>query len=246
MYGEEDRVGYSKQRIECVPNSQRMYVGCKYLEDDMDLGTLPWDISLKVDGVRVIQNTATGQVTTRGGEPVLPVIRDAMLASPYNDCELFAGDWSKSISVLRGTLPFNPAMLYGITPCDPRISMGKVALTQQNVKAVLNTVLAAGHEGIVLKRGTSWLKVVPIKYADIRVTGFKEGKGKYVGTLGSIETEHCNVSGMDDAMRNAIWHNRAACMGKLIQVAYREVTTTGKLRFPVFMGFRPDKVTESI
>ena len=82
---------------------------------------------------------------------------------------------------------------------------------------------------------------------NVRITGFKEGTGRLKGTLGSIQTNHGSVgSGFDDKGRYAIWHNRGALMGAIIQVEYREVTEKGKLRFPAFVRFREDKNEESI
>jgi DNA ligase-1 len=45
-------------------------------------------------------------------------------------------------------------------------------------------------------------------------------------------------SGFDDAMRQQIWDNRDACLGKLVTYKYQPHGTIDKPRMPIFKGFR--------
>jgi len=94
--------------------------------------------------------------------------------------------------------------------------------------------------GYEFKRSKLWLKVKPIQELDCKIVGFKEGKGKYVGTLGSIEVviplpkntwsrETTNVSGMTDEDRDYIWKHRKALIGKMAEVSYRKISSKDRL-----------------
>lgn len=234
-------------KSDTIPNSTRNYCKCTYLEPTHTIEKFnAWNLSAKVDGVRLIKNSQTNRVTTRSGEAVLPHIEAAMLASPYIDVELFAGDWSKSISVLRGTLPFTPDMLYGIVPTDPRLNMGVAAMTYERANNIMETLVARGIEGLIMRNGAIWLKVVPLHTADVRIIGFKEGKGRNTGRLGSIETNYGFISGMDDAFRDVIWNNKHVFLNAIIEVEFRERNPSGKFRFARFKRVRADKSTESL
>jgi len=102
--------------------------------------------------------------------------------------------------------------------------------------SILKNILG-GYE---FKRSKLWLKIKPIHELDCKMVGFKEGKGKYVGTLGSIEvviplpknkwsTETTNVSGMTDEDRHYIWKHRKGLVGKILEVAYRKISEKGRL-----------------
>lgn len=94
--------------------------------------------------------------------------------------------------------------------------------------------------GYEFKRSKLWLKVKQIQELDCKIIGFKEGKGKYVGTLGSIEVviplpentwskRSTNVSGMADEDRNYIWRHRRALIGKIVEVSYRKISDKDRL-----------------
>lgn len=230
-----------------IPNTSRSYLKATYLDERMNLGDRPWVWSLKIDGVRLIKDSATQKVTTRNGEEVPWHIAKAVLESGYNDVELFAGSWNDSISVLRGTKPFVSTMIYGLTPLDTRLFMGNKIAEHENVNAIMNHVVKLGHEGLVLRQGCTWIKVVPEKTADVKIVGFKEGTGRLQGTLGSIETTRGFVgSGIDDAMRDVIWANRDKLLGRIVECLYRELHSSGKFRFARFSKLRLDKQDESI
>ena len=93
----------------------------------------------------------------------------------------------------------------------------------------------------------------PTKSADIRINKIIEGKGKYAGVAGSIETNWGNVSSFkeqpdmgDIEFRRKIFLNQKDYIGKIIQVEYRELTEDRKLRFPSLVRIRDDKDYEDI
>lgn len=238
------------QKTEVVPYSNRTYLKATYLEREHTIEHYSeWELSAKVDGVRLILDSTTGKVTTRNGEDVLPHIADAVRQSPYNDVELFAGNWSDSISVLRGTKPFNASMLYGLNPTvDPRLYMGKSKMTYEYAMQIMQTLVDRGIEGLIMRCGSIWMKVVPVHTADVLVIGMKEGNGRKAGTCGALVTNYGNVgSGLSDEMSAALWAQKDRLINRLIvEVEYRERHASGKFRFARFVRPRLDKTTESI
>ncbi len=109
-----------------------------------------------------------------------------------------------------------------------------------------------GYEGFVLKDGNmlNWCKWKPVLTADLVVLGFKDGQGKYLGTLGSLQlglhdgTFICNCSGMDDTTRDYISENEDKILGSVVEVSYQRRDSGGGLRHPRFARFRDDKTRE--
>jgi ATP-dependent DNA ligase len=116
----------------------------------------------------------------------------------------------------------------------------------QQFKALHDLHLASGCDGSIIKllnggyeykRSQLWLKVKPIREMDCLIIGFKEGKGKYVGTLGSLTVKipvtqqegswsqfTTSVSGMTDEDRHYIWTNRKRLLHHCAEVLYRKVS----------------------
>lgn len=129
----------------------------------------------------------------------------------------------------------------------------------QMITKLLDEAVAAQQEGIMInltlapyefKRTNYLLKVKKFNSADLRVIGFEEGTGKYVGMLGALICDYKdNVvrvgSGLTDNQRKEIWQNRFKYLDTIVEISYFEETkdSTGKksLRFPTFKDFRPDK-----
>ena len=110
------------------------------------------------------------------------------------------------------------------------------------------------------------IKVKPMEDAEARIIGFEEqeentnekqtnelGRSKRSsckagkvgkGTLGSLivtntEFGDFNVgTGMDDALRQKIWDNREAYLGKIITFRFQRIGTKDKPRIPAFKGLR--------
>ena len=131
----------------------------------------------------------------------------------------------------------------------------------QEAKDFYKDIVSNGGEGAVLKNldnkfknGTALdnIKMKEEAVAEFRITGFQEGKGRFVGTLGSIEVISkdgqviSSVSGFKDETRDFIWKNREDLLNTIISVKYNGVSKskgsdTYSLMFPVFEDFRPDK-----
>ena len=115
-------------------------------------------------------------------------------------------------------------------------------------------LVSKGEEGIVIKdinapyyfkRHKSWLKLKHKTTYDVEIVGFSEGKGKYVGTLGSLLVSLngaiTRCSGMDDATRDIIWENKSRYIGSIVEVECLRVSAKGKMRECQFKRFREDK-----
>ncbi|WJM94055.1 hypothetical protein QDY63_14660 [Pseudomonas brenneri] len=226
------------------------FVKAKYYEGETLKGY--WKVYRKVDGVRVMRNAANEPVS-RAGKPLYNVNH-----LEFKDAEVYSINWNTSVSLVRSQTPqiVTQDMIYELTDgnIDPRLLMGTVLHPDDlKLKGLMQLRLDQGDEGLILRQLHKsgkfyvWLKVVPKKQADVRITGFKEGAGRLKGTLGSIQTKHGSVgSGFDDELRDQLWTDRTSLMGTIIQVEYREVTEAGKLRFPAFVRQRFDKTEESI
>lgn len=226
------------------------FVKAKYWEGETLKGY--WKVYRKVDGVRVMRNAAN-EAVSRAGKPLYNVSH-----LEFKDAEIYSVNWNTSVSLCRTQSPMTVTqdMIYELTDgnIDPRLLMGTVLHPDKlKLHSLMDMRLALGDEGLIIRQLHKsglfyvWLKVVPKKQADVRITGFKEGAGRLKGTLGSIQTNHGSVgSGFDDVLRDAIWRNRETLKGRIIQVEYREVTEAGKLRFPAFARMRDDKNEESI
>lgn len=128
-----------------------------------------------------------------------------------------------------------------------------------------------GWEGLMLRNGAgdnyefrrspNLLKVKKFKDGEFEIEDFKEGTGKYTGSLGAITIILPNGdtvavgSGFTDEQRTAIW-KRSKSIDEWffdvikLKVKYFEETTdrNGKksLRFPTFIGFRNVQTMEDI
>jgi len=105
-------------------------------------------------------------------------------------------------------------------------------------------------EGWVLKEFnySSWYKLKPVKTLDVIVTGFTEGKGKFLGATGALKVscwvdgvfvEIARVSGMDDQTRWDIDEDKD--LGRVCEVQYQAIGEKGRLVFPRFIQWREDK-----
>lgn len=120
------------------------------------------------------------------------------------------------------------------------------AIANQQEGVMINIVLAPYE----FKRTNYLLKCKKFNTCDLRVVGFEEGTGKYVGKLGAFICEYKGGfvkvgSGLTDEQRQEIWRNLTRYQDCIIEVSYFEETkdATGQpsLRFPTFKDFRFDK-----
>ena len=98
---------------------------------------------------------------------------------------------------------------------------------------------------------TKLIKIKTFKYSDLRIVGYEEGTGKYVGMLGSVIVEYKGGvvaigSGLSDEQRVNYWKNPDELIGKIVQVKFKEETMDKKtglksLQFPIFSIFKRRK-----
>lgn len=221
-------------------------------------------IYIKIDGIRAIKNKA-GSVWSRNSKP-LPHLSHL----DFEDAEIFRESWNVTSSILgSNTPPLKPLTqdeVYELTDgkVDKRLYIGWTDNpSNENLHKLMLKQLELGHEGLIVrcvdKKGrVLWWKIVPYKYADVEITGMKEGTGALKGVCGSIQTAHGSAGSMvkdclkdvgvpeeNMAIRNWLWVHRNQLIGKIIQVRYREKTDAGKLRFPSLVRLRMDKDEES-
>ena len=123
------------------------------------------------------------------------------------------------------------------------------------IKSLHDTYVSQGYEGAMVKdvdapylfgRGYEVMKLKAFHDADLRIEGFIEGTGKHEGKLGSVLVRFEGVevqvgSGFSDELREQIWADQDAFLGRVIEVRYQEITPDGSLRFPTFKCFRNDR-----
>lgn len=210
------------------------------------------DVYRKIDGLRAMRNEA-GEVRSRNDKPLLNL--DHLT---FKDAEIFRTDWSTTVSLVRNHNPTDVLTqddVYELTDgaVDERLFLfrGHDITAEWLWKFMANRV-KGGDEGIIVrhvnKKGVlTWYKLVPEKFADVRITGYKEGTGKNKGMLGSFSTNYGSVgTGFTDEQRIDFWARREALVGTIIEVAYRETTEDEKFRFPSYRRERFDKDEESV
>lgn len=118
----------------------------------------------------------------------------------------------------------------------------KAPATHADIASFYDAVIASGGEGIVLRSGSEEWKVKPLVDAEARIIGYKDGKGKYLGKLGSYVVTAINgeadgstfkLGGMSDAERS-----NPLPIGSVVRFEYSGLTASGKPRFPRCAGSR--------
>lgn len=128
------------------------------------------------------------------------------------------------------------------------------ALTHEAVMHLHEKFKKKGFEGSMVKdlscpwqavRSYAWMKIKDELSVDVRVTGMKEGAGKYVGMCGALMVDYKGkrvmVSGMTDEQRVQFWQKPRSIVGRVVEVKYQLETVHGSLRHPRFLRLRPDK-----
>ena len=126
----------------------------------------------------------------------------------------------------------------------------KVCENEEQLKRYFETILAKGGEGVMIKDGSkeyfegrsnSLLKLKKAQDMEAKVIGYKEGKAKYSGMLGSLHVELENGvrfyigSGFSDAQRR-----EPPAIGKMVSFKYFGFTNKGKPKFASFIRERED------
>ena len=134
---------------------------------------------------------------------------------------------------------------------------------QQALKEFNAETIEAGYEGVMIKdpsstyrtkRTDAWLKIKPWITVDLEVIGFEPGKpeSKFANTLGGLICRGTDQGklievtvggGFSEDLRDEIWANRDAVLGRIVEIKGNALTKSQKgdswsLRFPVFMQFR--------
>lgn len=231
-----------------------------------------WNVTIKIDGVRALW-TGT-EWRSRADKPLYnlpPPLRirghrtklDGSYISlmPGDNCELYMGSLKDSIRAVRTQhlKPDTPRPtannLFSLDPLDPRLDRGPVTgPTAAWIRKELRVVNSMGYEGLVLRQGSTWLKVKPAQSFDLLVLGVEEGKGKHKGRMGFLITKMGKVgTGFTDKERADWWARREAVnpatfhglplerLKITIEIEAMQLTPDGKLRHPRFIRERFDK-----
>ena len=135
----------------------------------------------------------------------------------------------------------------------------KVVEQHADKDSLFRAMVENGLEGTVIKNlnsiyGVNWVKCKRVADFSVIVTGFQQGEGKYATTLGAVLfsvykdgklVEVGKASGMTDAERDNIWHNRDRFLGQVIDVSAQEVTAGGRMRHPRWLRVRDDVAPET-
>lgn len=99
------------------------------------------------------------------------------------------------------------------------------------------------NEKYQFRRSRTWTKIKACDSFDLKITGIKEGKGKYKGMCGALLMDYngkeVSASGMTDAQRVDFW--KKPPVGEVAEVLAQEVTRDGALRHIRFVKIRWDK-----
>lgn len=219
-----------------------------------------WHATRKIDGVCVIVPSLHGSAVSRAGKPLYNVPPN--LEPGIYEC--FLGGWDVSVSALRTQSDrpyirrdafYRLATLQGVANPDPRLIVGVWSNpTANDIRAGLALRLAAGDEGLVLRRTMAppgvkrvYIKVKPRVTYDVPVIGIIPGKGKHAGRMGALITPRGNVgTGFSDVdraefARPGYFNLTYADLATFIEVECTGLTPSGKFRHPRFVRVRWDK-----
>lgn len=135
---------------------------------------------------------------------------------------------------------------------SPAATLVEHALCKGNdhITEELERIVALGGEGLMLRkpgsnyertRSSTILKVKKFLDMEVIVDDYEPGEGRHKGRVGALWVKlstgvTCKVgTGLKDRDRD-----NPPAKGSIIQVKYQELTPDGALRFPVYVGPRPD------
>jgi ATP-dependent DNA ligase len=147
----------------------------------------------------------------------------------------------------------------GVSTDRVRVAATTSVLTLEEAQELYQQKLAEGEEGIILKDHAGHWENKRVKHqvkmkaeleADLRVTGFTKGTGKYEGKIGSLLVESADGrvktavgTGLSDEERS---QDPSTFVGRIVAVKYNALITDKKtgatsMFLPVFVEIREDK-----
>lgn len=203
-----------------------------------------WDFTIKIDGIQV-KRLARGLYVSKNGNPLNHMQK---VNKTFEIAEVFRKSWGESWSVVSASkskrIPIENHEVYTILPkIDKRLYLGRFKdPASEKIKELFNCTVEAGYEGLVLRQEGIFIKVKTVYTKDVRITGYVEGKGKFIGMLGKITTDEGDCgTGYTNAEREDIWERQEELLGKFVEIESMEATSNGKLRNPRFVRLRLDK-----
>ena len=212
-----------------------------------------WEVTYKIDGVRSLRGL-DGRVVSRNSKPLYNL--DHL---EFTDAEIFRNNWETSVSLVRTQsykeITQNDVYQLKRGELDERLIPGRF-LTNPRVETremEMEFAVNLGYEGIVLRgfspRGLpQWIKVVPKKTIDIRITDF-DMSDKRAGYIKCFHTNHGNISATGfpiEELNEIREHGACYYIGRIAEVEFREWTPGKKMRFPAWVRWRFDKNEESL
>jgi len=193
-------------------------------------------VSIKIDGVRV--HVENGKHLSRAGKPLynLPNVKDGVY-------EAFKTDFDTTSAITRTknnpTLVIHESEMFRID-CPDKLHIGKFkSLTEAEISEMFKNVCTMGYEGLVISADEGLFKVKQSYTFDVKITKIIEGRGKFLGTMGSVMTSMGKVgTGFTVKDRDLIWRSGLGCT---IEVECMQLTSKQKFRHARFVRFRPDK-----
>ena len=161
-----------------------------------------WEITLKIDGARMLRDTQ-GNPVSRAGKPLYNL---GLIDKGITDAEIYNKNWETSMSLVRtknNGSPVDPSFVYSLDPLDPRLHLGTMTdPSARDLRTLMKTKVDEGYEGLIVRQADKWLKVKPKDTADVLVTGYQGGTGKHEGKMGALLTAYGKVgTGFTDVDR---------------------------------------------
>lgn len=211
-----------------------------------------WEITLKIDGARMLRDTS-GNPVSRAGKPLYNL---EGVSNDITDAEIYYIDWEHSMSLVRSSVNGSPIDLdcvYSLDPLDKRLHKGYTDNpTAAYLLKEMEHYVSMGYEGLILRQGDRWLKVKPKDNADVYVVGYQPGTKRLKGMMGALLTNYGKVgTGFTDEQRK--WwqmmydlHGDEWLHTVLIEAEFMEWTKNGIMRHPRFKRIRDDKTEENL
>ena len=160
--------------------------------------------------------------------------------------------WLERQERLRASINKLPAE----QPCQIRMVSQTEIRTKDQMNEFYQGIIKGGGEGIILvnphslyedARSRNILKYKPLHDTEGVIMGYKEGRGKFIGMLGSFivhpledgrpnKKHEFSISGMTNEVRKNYLSTHP--VGTIITYAYRSLTNTGKPFHPSYKGKR--------